>query len=92
MSNWQWLLLGGVGGFLLARSGASIGTGLSFSTGVAVRGAGQVPLDQPDGTESYQQVGVWNPEMPGASFAVLTDQGDAGDTIENNVANGEWLS
>lgn len=78
MPNWAWFLVGAGVGFMVARSGGSAGTGLSFSVGAGVRGAppgsGAVPLDQPTGSEPYQQVGPWDPMLPG-QFPDFIDPG-----------------
>jgi hypothetical protein len=75
MSNWHWLLLGFGAGYLVARSGGSAGLGFSFNTGVSgapsrtgfiADGAGDTPLDEPRGSNPYQTIGVWDPQIPGS--------------------------
>jgi len=85
MSNWHWLILGAVGGYVAAHVGG--GASISFSAGLNAgrrpAGSGATPLDQPTGTEPYAQVGAYNP-LFGAGFPDLTDP-DVGTIIENNT-------
>ncbi len=93
MSNWHWLVLGVVGGYLLSKSGGGLGGGFSVSAGFNARrppGSGAVPLDQPNGSEPYQTVGAYNPYFS-AGFPDLIDPNAQGRIIETDKAGTGYI-
>lgn len=93
MPNWTWLLIGVGAGYFLARTGAGFGGGFSVSANLGVSppppGSGATPLDQPYGSEPYQQVGAWNPTLPG-QYPDLIDNGAHAVIIDTN-RTGDYL-
>lgn len=88
MTNWQWLALGAVAGYLVARTGTGLGGNFSISAGVGARGArvpgsGATPLDQPTGSENYRAVGAYNP-LYGAGFPELINPADNARLVNGN--------
>jgi len=88
MTNWQWLALGAVAGYLVARSGSTVGGGFNLSAGFGggarVPGSGATPLDQPTGSEPYRAVGAYNPQLPGSGFPDLIDLRDNARLVNGN--------
>ncbi len=96
MSNWTWLLIGVGAGYFLARTGAGFGGGFSVSANLGASGgpppgSGSTPLDQPTGSAPYQQVGAWNPLLPG-QFPDLIDNGASAVIIDTDQAGRDYLS
>jgi hypothetical protein len=89
MQNWHWLAIGAVLGYAFAKTGGSTNAGFSFSAGVGATGArgaladgaGMSPLGEPTGSAPYQQIGVWDAQLPGAVVPQYVGANGAVDTV-----------
>lgn len=93
MDKWTWLLVGAAGGYFLSRALRFQG-GVSFTANVGggrrPAGSGAVPLDQPTGTEPYQQVGAYNPYFS-AGFPDLPDPDASSRIIETDTPGAGYI-